>query len=265
MDRPRILLVPSLTELEWTIKPLLEEWADVASYDAPGVGDEPPAEGVQLEATAERGLAELDRRGWDRCVVAGDEFGSLAAILLAHARQDAVAGLALGHATANYRRGSARPAINAAVTEGLAQLEDVDFRSFVRQEFRAWHGLRHAFDESDASDAMADEYLSRVPHEVATAFHRGLTEHDKEFAALVDGALHDLAMPLLLVQHERCLMFTKEGFDDIVAEFAEATQAKTTSKPSVDPAFSPILRDFCARIDAAAPATPKATERAEQQ
>ena len=34
----RVLLVPTVTEVEWKIKPLLEEWADVASFDAPGSG-----------------------------------------------------------------------------------------------------------------------------------------------------------------------------------------------------------------------------------
>ena len=37
MDRPRVLLVPTLTEVEWKIRPLIEEWAEVASFDAPGV------------------------------------------------------------------------------------------------------------------------------------------------------------------------------------------------------------------------------------
>ena len=40
VERPRLLILPEFTELEWTIIPLLEEWAEVASYDAPGVGDE---------------------------------------------------------------------------------------------------------------------------------------------------------------------------------------------------------------------------------
>ena len=40
MTRPRLLLVPLLTELEWDpIRAQLEEWADVASYDLPGVGE----------------------------------------------------------------------------------------------------------------------------------------------------------------------------------------------------------------------------------
>jgi hypothetical protein len=42
MPRPRILLVPHFSDLEWRIKPLLEGWAQVASFDAPGVGGEPP-------------------------------------------------------------------------------------------------------------------------------------------------------------------------------------------------------------------------------
>jgi hypothetical protein len=39
VTRPRLLLVPEFTEVEWTqIRPQLDEWADVASYDPPGVG-----------------------------------------------------------------------------------------------------------------------------------------------------------------------------------------------------------------------------------
>jgi hypothetical protein len=38
VNRPRILLGPSLTELEWLIKSQLEQWAEVASFDALGVG-----------------------------------------------------------------------------------------------------------------------------------------------------------------------------------------------------------------------------------
>jgi hypothetical protein len=246
--QPRILLVPSLTELEWTNKPLLEEWADVASYDAPGVGSESPAQGLRLEATAERGLDELDRRGWERCVVAGDEFGSLAAVLLARAREKAVIGLALGHATASYRRSGDRPAVNPAVTDALAQLAEVDFKSFIRQEFRAWHGLRDALAEAPGPDEMADAYLDRVPHEVATTFYRELLEHEHELEGRVDGALRELSIPLLLVRHEGCLMFTKDGYDEIVAALPDAARATTTAKPTVDPAFSAILRDFCTKL-----------------
>jgi hypothetical protein len=33
MDALRLLLVPSFTELEWGIRPQLEEWAEIASFD----------------------------------------------------------------------------------------------------------------------------------------------------------------------------------------------------------------------------------------
>jgi hypothetical protein len=65
MSRPRLLLVPFLSELEWTVRPQLEEWADVASYNAPGVGDEPAVERLSWEALADRAMIEVDRQGWD--------------------------------------------------------------------------------------------------------------------------------------------------------------------------------------------------------
>jgi hypothetical protein len=52
-----LLLVPSFTELEWEpIRPQLEEWAEVASFDLPGVGDEPGAERLDREIVVNRGL-----------------------------------------------------------------------------------------------------------------------------------------------------------------------------------------------------------------
>ena len=57
MDRSRLLLVPSFTELEWEpIRPQLEEWAEVASFDLPGVGNEPGAERLDREIVVNRGL-----------------------------------------------------------------------------------------------------------------------------------------------------------------------------------------------------------------
>jgi hypothetical protein len=79
-DRPRILLVPSLTELEWLIKPQLEEWAEVASFDAPGVGAEPRPEKLDRNAIIRRAVAELERRGWDDCFIAGDSWGNATAV-----------------------------------------------------------------------------------------------------------------------------------------------------------------------------------------
>jgi pimeloyl-ACP methyl ester carboxylesterase len=103
--RPRLLLVPEFTELEWAqIRPQLEEWAEVASFDLPGVGVEPPARELDRETIARRGLEELDRQGWDRCFVASDGWGIASAARLALRRPDAVLGTALGHAKLSHRR-----------------------------------------------------------------------------------------------------------------------------------------------------------------
>jgi hypothetical protein len=63
VTRPRLLLIPGISELEWVIRPKLEEWAEVAAFDAPGVGDEPPADTYDSSALAERSAAKIDRLG----------------------------------------------------------------------------------------------------------------------------------------------------------------------------------------------------------
>src|ERR671937_797305 len=49
---PRLLLVPSFTELEWGIRGSLEDWAEVATFDAPGIGDT----GLPFEVQLDPGL-----------------------------------------------------------------------------------------------------------------------------------------------------------------------------------------------------------------
>jgi hypothetical protein len=72
MTRPRLLLVPLLTELEWVIRPQLEEWAEVAAYEVPGVDDEPPVEPLDRQALVDRALREVDQLGWEDYVVVCD-------------------------------------------------------------------------------------------------------------------------------------------------------------------------------------------------
>src|SRR3954451_19541959 len=104
MARPRLLLVPSFTELEWTIRPMLEEWAEVASFDTPGVGSEVLPFEVELdegrgramlmqwrEAAATRALAEVDDLGWDDFFVVTDASGGPTAVRVATARRDSSA------------------------------------------------------------------------------------------------------------------------------------------------------------------------------
>ena len=246
-DRPRILLMPSLTELEWIIRPLLEEWAEVASYDAPGVGDEPAAEASPFQARADRGLAELDRRGWDRVIVVGDELGSLGALLLARDRPGAVRGLALGHPIMSFDLTSERRSLNGAVVDAHYQLAETSQRAFVREQFRSWIGLQA--ERPVEADPLAEEFLARVPHGAARAFYGDILHNAGAYALEVKEAREQLPhLPTLLVHHADCMMFTQEGFEDAVAAMPHAETSSTHAKPSVDPAFAEALRAFAERL-----------------
>ncbi len=247
MTRPQLLLVPGLTELEWRVKPQLEEWADVASYDAPGIGSEPPGRKTGRAAIVERGLEELERRGWERCIVVGDELGGPNAVDVACARPDRVAALALGHACLSYRRAGPRAPIREEVIAALAQLIRTDWRTYVRHLSQV---TQHAYD-----DEWVDRYIDRVPQELGESYFESLLgEADFD----VERRLQELRLPLLFVKHDGCLMWTDEGFDDAVAAFTRAATARLRVKPSASEEFSGILRAFCEReVSRTAARTPR--------
>jgi pimeloyl-ACP methyl ester carboxylesterase len=245
MSRPRVLLVPSLTELEWPIRPLIEEWADVASFDAPGVGEEPPPDGDFLKASARRGLAELDARGWESCVIVGDEYGADVAARIAAARPEAVDALVLGHPCLRFQREGERPSLNPDVSDLLLRLADLDYRAFARQMFTGWDPGRGAMGEPDHNEEVATRYLERVRPEAARTYLDAIMSEETSSEPSLDERVHGLDVPLLFVRHEGCLLFTPEGFDDAVAAVPRAGTAATSVKPSVSPEFATILRDFC--------------------
>jgi pimeloyl-ACP methyl ester carboxylesterase len=130
--RPRLLIVPAWTEAQWTIRPRLEQWAEVASFDPPGVGSEPLPPGLELDpelpeaerraafrdwrrATAARGLEEVDRLGWKRFFVVVDGEGARSAVLLATARPEAIEGIAIGHAALARTTEGDRPTMSKEV------------------------------------------------------------------------------------------------------------------------------------------------------
>jgi pimeloyl-ACP methyl ester carboxylesterase len=245
VSRLRILLVPSLTELEWPISPLIEEWADVASFDAPGVGDEPPADGHMLHASARRGLLELDRREWDRCVIVGDEYGAGVAARMAAERPEAVQALVLGHACLDYRRDGERPPLSPRIADLLLRLGDLDFRAFARQMFMGWDPRSGAMGEPARYDAVADRYLERVSPAAARAYFAAIISEESLEEPSLEEKLRGVDAPLLLVKHEDCLLFTAEGFEDAAAALPRAKTAATPVKPSVSPEFAEVLREFC--------------------
>jgi hypothetical protein len=238
VSRPRVLLVPALTELEWRIRPQVEGWAEVATFNAPGIGDEPPAQEPGLGALVERGLAEIEAQGWDRYVVAGDEFGSITAIQIAAARPAATVGLALGHACVKIEREGARPTISKEMIGAFERLRRTDYRTYVRHLTQMTQG---AYD-----DEMAERYMELVPQAVEEAYSGFSGE-----AGDTEQMIASLAVPLLLVKHDGCLLWTEEAWEDATAAFPDATRGQTRMKPSADPAFSEMLRRFCEPLFAA--------------
>jgi pimeloyl-ACP methyl ester carboxylesterase len=235
--KQRLILAPNLTELEWPIKPLLEQWADVASYDAPGVGAEPPPRQYGTDAVVERGLAEIDRLDWGRYVVVGDEFGTCTAVLLAAARPEAVEGLVLGHASLRFDRRGERPTINREVMGAFEHMVKLDYRTYVRHLTQITQG---AYD-----DDLAERYLERVPQEVSLAYG------NRDWPDL-EPMLCTIDAPFLFARHEGCLGWTHESFDDAAAAFPKAATLSLAVKPSASPDFAEALRSFCAGLPARA-------------
>lgn len=243
MRRPRLLLVPLVTEVEWMmVRPALEEWAEVASFDAPGVGKEPPAKEFGREAIVARGLAELDQRDWMSCIVVADGSGIATAVRLAQSRPEVVEALALGHARLSDDMGGERPTRNREVFEAVGQLLRVDYGNFVRYGFA--QATRGSFGEE-----LAQLILERVPEEVGRAAWKMVVEEGERF----EPVLRKLNVPLLFAKHEGCLGETEEGFADAVAAFPGAERVSVPEAPSVSSDFAAALRSFVERLASRTP------------
>jgi hypothetical protein len=186
MIRPRILLVPSITELEWLIKPQLEEWAEVASFDAPGVGAEPRAERLDRGAIIHRALVELEQRGWDACFIAGDSWGNPTVVRVTSEWDGRVKGIALGHARLSDRTDGERPPVNRVVWDAMGQLLRNDYGAFIR------YGLTQ-LTQGSIGDELARRMLERIPTDIAQeAFERMLNDPES-----IRDSLRQLNVPLL--------------------------------------------------------------------
>jgi pimeloyl-ACP methyl ester carboxylesterase len=240
--KPRLLLVPEFTELEWsTIRPRLEEWAEVASYDPPGVGEEPRAERLDSRVIVDRGLAELDQLGWDHYFLATDGWGIPSMLGLALARRESVLGVVLGHAKLSHRRDGDRPPVNGAVYEALTELIRTDHEAFIR------HGIAQATGGSVSED-LAERMIERFPQDLMVAGWEAITSDDADIGAL----LGQLDCPLLFANHVGCLGSTQEGFDDAAAAFPNAKTVKVKDAPLSSAEFAAAVRDFCEQVQAEA-------------
>jgi pimeloyl-ACP methyl ester carboxylesterase len=231
--RPRLLLIPEITEVQWSIKLRLEEWADVASYDPPGIGTEPAATEPTRGAVVGRGLLELDRLGWDRFFVVADGWGIPSGVAIASERADSLAGLVLTHASLNHSTEGERPAVSPEVYAALTQLIRQDATAFIRHAAAQVTG-------GSVDEELADKILERVPTDDMIVAWEALTSGE-EYA----DALLGLKCPMLLVRHEGCLMSTEEGFEDAVAALPEAQTLSVSDAPPTSAEFAEALRRFC--------------------
>jgi hypothetical protein len=238
LPRPRLLLVPEFTELEWDgIRPQLEEWAEVASYDPPGIGNEPRAERLDRRAIVDRGLEELDRRGWDRCFLATDSWGIPSALRLAISRREAVLGVTLGHAKLSHRSDGERPPVHGAVYEALTELIRTDHEAFIR------HGVAQATGGSIGED-LAERMIERFPRDLLVDAWEAITRDDSDIGELIA----QLECPLLFAKHVGCLASTPEGFDDAAAAFPHAKTVAVEDAPLSSVEFAEALRRFCEEV-----------------
>jgi hypothetical protein len=237
LSRPRLLLVPLLTEIEWVIRPQLEEWAEVATFDVPGVGDEPVVEPLDRQAIVDRALVELDRREWDSCTLVCDGSALPTGVRVAHARRWAVEAMALGHARLANRTEGERPTVNREVMEAFAQLAESNYATFIR------HGLTQVTHGS-IGDELAVRMLERVPIDIGrTVWEMNLRDHEP-FGHLI----REVDVPLLFAKHEGCLSSTEEGFEDAAAAFPHARTVSVPQAPSVSSDFAEALRGFCTEV-----------------
>jgi hypothetical protein len=247
----RILLVPSFTELEWGFLAELEEWAEVATFDTPGVGGEPVPAGVDpaamrasellsawREATVDRGLAEVDRRGWSSFVLVSDSHGTPTAVRLARRRRDLILGLAIGHASLSHSAEGDRAPMRGGIWEAMTMLARQGSDAFVR------HGIAQ-MTRGGVSEELAAQMVERFPD---TRFASAMVEALGHEPEPIGDDLDALDLPLLLAKHEGCLGRTDEGFEDIVAAFPDARTVICPETCSSSTAFADALHSFCREL-----------------
>jgi pimeloyl-ACP methyl ester carboxylesterase len=251
-DRPRLLLVPAFTELEWGIRDRLEEWAEVASFDMPGMGDEPLPAGIQDDpssavellpqwrsAGVAVGLRALDELGWEKFYVVTDDLGAPTAVAIARARPVDVLGLAMGHAALSHSTEGERAPMNRAVWDVMAQLARQGSEQFVR------YGIAQA-TQGGISPEVAQQMVERFPDmSLVAATFDALSEAPEP----IGDDLAALDVPLLFAKHQGCLGRTDEGFEDAVAAFPGAAVAICPEACSASPTFAEALRKFCHRSE----------------
>lgn len=239
MSRPRLLYVPIATRFEAERVIALADWADIATFDAPGAGENRELESRGVAGVVEAALARLDGLDWQRCGVICDSHSQAAAVDLVMSHPERVEGVYVGHAAARYRLGGDRPAMVPPVHEAAQQLLETDYRSFARAVTQMTQGL--------VDDAYVERWIATVPQPVASDILGDLAERQPELVARLRGA----DLPVVLGKHEGCVMWTPESFEDACRALPEATKIVSDGIPTQDPRFLEAVRALSSGAGAA--------------
>jgi hypothetical protein len=130
--------------------------------------------------------------------------------------------------------------VNGEVTAVMTQLLRTDFDSFVR------YGLVQ-FTQGGFDEEIAQRMVERFPPaEIAAEVWEMQTGRPEPIGEL----LAQLEVPLLIAKHDGCLVFTAEGYEDLVAQFPEASQTTIKTASSASEEFADALREFCEGVGA---------------
>jgi hypothetical protein len=228
-----LLLISGVCELEWQIRGELEDWAEVASLDPPGVGASPGPWSPQ--AASARALAVVEERGWSDFALVVDAWGAWYLPGILDHRSEDVTAVALGHAALSAEMGGDRPvrrlAIWDALTELVAQGQEQFASSTIAQLTR-----------DGISEKLAKRIMERMPVETFEAMLEGGRDVDVDLGP----PLRELDVPLLLAKHEDCLLYTDEGFADAVEALPGARTCVTEKACPADEGFAAAVRSLCA-------------------
>jgi hypothetical protein len=113
-----------------------------------------------------------------------------------------------------------------------------DYDSFVR------YGITQ-FTQGGFDEEMATKMVRKFPAtDVVSKFWEMLVERPEPVGEM----LRALDKPLLLAKHDGCLVFTAEGYDDLVASFPKAETVTVSRASAASEEFAAALRGFCERV-----------------
>jgi len=234
VTRPRLLYVPMAAAFESESFAALADWAQVESFDAPGVGANRDAEPAGLRGIVDAAVAAIDALGWDRFGIVCDSHAQLAGVEIALRERERVGAIFIGHAAARYTPDGERPAMSPEVFAVGQRLLETDYRSFARAITQMTRG--------QMSDEVVERWIDLVPYAVAEQLLTELSETQPVLAP----RLREVDAPVVLARHRDCVLWTREGFDDAAAALPEARVVVCERIPEQDPAFHDAIREFSA-------------------